>query len=70
MEGICERIEALLKERGISGSRMSADLGMSRSFMTCLSYCIPRVLPGYRRDVCWNMEISLHSATGTKSITM
>ena len=34
MEGICERIEALLKERGISGSRMSADLGMSRSFMT------------------------------------
>ena len=34
MEGICERIEALLRERGISGSRMSADLGMSRSFMT------------------------------------
>ena len=31
MEGICERIEALLKERGISGSRMSADLGMSRA---------------------------------------
>ncbi len=34
MEGICERIEALLKERGISGSKMSVDLGMSRSFMT------------------------------------
>lgn len=34
MEGICERIEQLLRERGISGSRMSADLGMSRSFMT------------------------------------
>ena len=34
MEGICERIEALLRERCISGSRMSADLGMSRSFMT------------------------------------
>ena len=34
MEGICERIEALLRERGISGSRMSADLGLSRSFMT------------------------------------
>ncbi len=34
MEGICERIDALLKERGISGSKMSVDLGMSRSFMT------------------------------------
>ena len=34
MEGICERIEALLRERGISGSKLSADLGMSRSFMT------------------------------------
>lgn len=34
MEGICERIEALLRERGISGARMSAELGMSRSFMT------------------------------------
>ena len=31
---IGERIDALLKERGISGSRMSSDLGMSRSFMT------------------------------------
>ena len=29
-----ERLDALLRERGISGSRMSADLGMSRSFMT------------------------------------
>lgn len=34
MEGICERIEALLRERGISGARMCAELGMSRSFMT------------------------------------
>lgn len=34
MEGICERIETLLRERGISGARMSAELGMSRSFMT------------------------------------
>lgn len=34
MEGICERIEVLLRERGISGSKLSADLGMSRSFMT------------------------------------
>lgn len=41
----------------------------SRSFMTCLSYCIPQVLPGYRRDVCWNMEILPHSVTGTESIT-
>ena len=31
---IGERIDGLLRERGISGSRMSADLGMSRSFMT------------------------------------
>ena len=31
---IAERIDELLRERGISGSRMSADLGMSRSFMT------------------------------------
>ena len=29
-----ERIDELLRERGISGSRMSSDLGMSRSFMT------------------------------------
>lgn len=27
-------IDALLQERGISGAKMSADLGMSRSFMT------------------------------------
>ena len=31
---IGERIDGLLRERGISGSRMSADLGMSRSFKT------------------------------------
>ena len=31
---IGERIDGLLRERGRSGSRMSADLGMSRSFMT------------------------------------
>ena len=31
---IGERIDGLLRERGISGSKMSADLGMSRSFMT------------------------------------
>ena len=31
---IGERIDGLLRERGISGSRMSTDLGMSRSFMT------------------------------------
>lgn len=29
-----EIIDALLAERGISGAQMSADLGMSRSFMT------------------------------------
>lgn len=34
MEGICERIDALLRERGISGAKLSTDLGMSRSFMT------------------------------------
>lgn len=27
-------IDALLQERGISGAKMSSDLGMSRSFMT------------------------------------
>lgn len=27
-------LESLLQERGISGGKMSADLGMSRSFMT------------------------------------
>ncbi len=31
---MAERIDELLRERGISGSRMSSDLGMSRSFMT------------------------------------
>ncbi len=31
---IGERIDGLLRERGISGSCMSTDLGMSRSFMT------------------------------------
>ncbi len=31
---IGERIDGLLRERGISGSKMSTDLGMSRSFMT------------------------------------
>ena len=31
---IGERIDGLLRERGISGSRMSTDLGMSRSFLT------------------------------------
>ena len=31
---IAERIDALLKERGITGAKMSTDLGMSRSFMT------------------------------------
>lgn len=29
-----ERVDELLRERGITGSRMSDDLGMSRSFMT------------------------------------
>lgn len=31
---LAERIDDLLRERGISGSKMAADLGMSRSFMT------------------------------------
>lgn len=34
MAEMYEIIDALLKERGISGAQMSADLGMSRSFMT------------------------------------
>lgn len=34
MGDVCGKIDALLKERGISGAKMSADLGMSRSFMT------------------------------------
>ena len=29
-----ERVDDLLRERGITGSRMADDLGMSRSFMT------------------------------------
>ena len=34
MADMYQRIEALLAERNISGAKMSADLGMSRSFMT------------------------------------
>lgn len=34
MADMYKRIDDLLKERGISGARMSSDLGMSRSFMT------------------------------------
>lgn len=34
MAEMYEIIEDLLRERGISGVKMSADLGMSRSFMT------------------------------------
>ena len=34
MADVYKIIDALLKERGISGAKMSADLGMSRSFMT------------------------------------
>ena len=34
MAEMYEIIDALLIERGISGAQMSADLGMSRSFMT------------------------------------
>lgn len=34
MADMYERIDTLLTERGISGAKMSADLGMSRSFMT------------------------------------
>lgn len=34
MAEMYEIIDALLEERGISGAQMSADLGMSRSFMT------------------------------------
>ena len=34
MAEMYEIIDALLVERGISGAQMSADLGMSRSFMT------------------------------------
>ena len=34
MAEMYEIIDALLAERGITGAQMSADLGMSRSFMT------------------------------------
>ena len=34
MTDMHKRIDDLLKERGISGAKMSSDLGMSRSFMT------------------------------------
>lgn len=34
MADMYKKIDNLLSERGISGSKMSADLGMSRSFMT------------------------------------
>ena len=34
MADMYERIESLLARDGISGAKMSADLGMSRSFMT------------------------------------
>lgn len=34
MSEVCKNIDKLLKERGISGVKMSDDLGMSRSFMT------------------------------------
>lgn len=34
MADVYKRIDNLLKERGISGAKMSSDLGMSRSFMT------------------------------------
>ena len=34
MAEMYEIIDGLLQERGISGAQMSADLGMSRSFMT------------------------------------
>lgn len=34
MADMYERIDALLKAKGITGAKMSGDLGMSRSFMT------------------------------------
>ena len=34
MADVYKTIDALLRERGISGAKMSSDLGMSRSFMT------------------------------------
>lgn len=34
MADMYKRIDSLLSDRGISGAKMSSDLGMSRSFMT------------------------------------
>ena len=34
MNDLYQIIDGLLKDRGISGAKMSSDLGMSRSFMT------------------------------------
>lgn len=34
MANMYERIDALLQSKGITGAKMSSDLGMSRSFMT------------------------------------
>lgn len=34
MADMYKKIDELLKQKGISGSKMSVDLGMSRSFMT------------------------------------
>ena len=34
MADVYKILEELLQEKGISGARMCADLGMSRSFMT------------------------------------
>lgn len=34
MSDVYKTIDTLLKEHGISGAKMSSDLGMSRSFMT------------------------------------
>ena len=34
MADVYKIIDTLLNDRGISGAKMSADLGMSRSFMT------------------------------------
>ena len=34
MADMCKRIDELLTEKGITGAKMSQDLGMSRSFMT------------------------------------
>ena len=34
MADMYKKIDELLAQKGISGAKMSADLGMSRSFMT------------------------------------